>query len=65
MNTLHTALDVQAEVAKAAPPVFISGLSIFGYPIGDFVAVVTLVYLVLQIYCLIRKIGATRGNRGS
>lgn len=39
--------------AKAAPPVFITGATVFGYALNDVVALLTLVYVVLQIAFLL------------
>jgi hypothetical protein len=38
-----------SEVATTAPPTAISGLIAFGVPLDQFVVVLTLVYLILQI----------------
>jgi hypothetical protein len=41
---------------KAAPPITVTGLHFFGYPIQDWVALATLVYVLLQIALLLYKV---------
>lgn len=49
-NTMPTSItEVANEVTKAAPPLVVQGMQLFGVPISDLVQVVTLGYLVLQI----------------
>lgn len=43
------------EVFKVAPPVGVSTLSILGVPLPDIIYLVTLVYLLVQIFCTIYK----------
>lgn len=43
------------EVFKVAPPVGVSTLSILGVPLPDIIYLVTLVYLLVQIFCTLYK----------
>ena len=43
------------EVFKVAPPVGVSTLSILGVPLPDVIYLVTLVYLLVQIFCTLYK----------
>ncbi len=43
------------EVIKTTPPIGVSALSIFGIPLSDWVYVVTILYVLIQIYVLIYK----------
>lgn len=43
------------EVFKVAPPVGVSTLSILGVPIPDIIYLVTLIYLLVQIFCTLYK----------
>lgn len=42
------------EVAKASPPVAVTGLSLYGVSLQDGVLLATLVYTLLQLYFLLR-----------
>lgn len=43
------------EVFKVAPPVGVSTLSILGVPLPDIIYLVTLIYLLVQIFCTLYK----------
>lgn len=43
------------EVFRVAPPVGVSTLSILGVPLPDIIYLVTLVYLLVQIFCTLYK----------
>jgi hypothetical protein len=43
------------EVFKVAPPVGVSTLSILGVPLPDIIYLVTLGYLLVQIFCTLYK----------
>ena len=43
------------EVFKVVPPVGVSTLSILGVPLPDIIYLVTLVYLLVQIFCTLYK----------
>lgn len=47
--------DIGTEAAKATPPVIVSGLSFLGHSFNDWVAPLTIVYILLQIFFLCRK----------
>lgn len=44
-----------ADVAKAAPPLTITSMSILGFPMSDWVLLATLIYTVIQIVILTRR----------
>ena len=46
--------ELIAGVARAAPPVTVTGLSMFGVGLADWLILVTIVYTVLQIVFLVR-----------
>lgn len=47
--------EVASEVIKAAPPVGVVGLNIFGFPIADWVQLAVLIYTLLQMHVLAKK----------
>lgn len=53
--TQQTHEAVVDEVFKVAPPVGVSTLSILGVPLPDIIYLVTLVYLLVQIFCTLYK----------
>ena len=44
-----------ADVAKAAPPLTVTGMTILGYPMSDWVFALTALYTALQIVALLRR----------
>lgn len=44
-----------ADVAKAAPPITITSMSILGFPMSDWVLLATLIYTVIQIGIVVRR----------
>ena len=44
-----------SDVIKAAPPITITGMTIVGIPIQDWVLIMTLVYTILQILIIARR----------
>ena len=48
--------EVGAVTAKVAPPVVVSGMVIAGYPLQDWLIVLTIIYTVIQIVLLIPKL---------
>lgn len=44
-----------ADVAKAAPPITVTGMTIIGIPVQDWVLLLTLVYTLLQILIIARR----------
>lgn len=53
----HTA-EVAGGVAKAAPPVAVSGLTIYGVELSEIVLVATLVYTVVQLVLVLPRFWA-------
>ena len=43
------------EIAKTTPPIGVSALSLMGIPLSDWVYIVTIVYVLIQIYVLLYK----------
>lgn len=50
-----TQVELIKETFRAAPPITVTGLTVFGVPIADWVAVATLLYIVLQVYFLLKE----------
>lgn len=46
--------DVSVEVAKAIPPITVGTLSFGGVALNEWVLICTLVYVLLQMYILVR-----------
>ncbi|MBB5414125.1 hypothetical protein [Paraburkholderia atlantica] len=46
--------DVVASAAKVAPSVSVASLTILGYPLADWVLMLTALYTILQVIALIR-----------
>ena len=55
MNEQKAHEAVVDEVFKVAPPVGVSTLSILGVPLPDIIYLVTLIYLLVQIFCTLYK----------
>lgn len=47
--------DLNEELLKNAPPVGVSTLSLLGIPLSDFVYLMTILYIFIQIICIIIK----------
>jgi len=56
--------DVRSEIVKSIPPAGVSILSCAGIPLSEWVYIVTLIYLLIQIGWLIAKIYWKCCNRG-
>lgn len=53
-----TDLNAVTEAAKAAPPITVGGLTLWGVGLADWVLILTALYTILQIYFLLRdKLG--------
>ena len=48
--------EVGAVTAKVTPPVVVSGMVIAGYPLQDWLIVLTIIYTVIQIVLLMPKL---------
>ena len=48
--------EVGAVTAKVAPPVVVSGIVVAGYPLQDWLIVLTIIYTVIQIVLLMPKL---------
>ena len=46
--------EIVTEAARAAPAVTVTGLTLFGVSLADWVLILTLLYTVLQMFFLIR-----------
>jgi hypothetical protein len=49
-----------AEGVKAIPAITVSGMTFLGYGVQDWLVVVTLIYTILQVYLLIRRMVVSR-----
>ena len=47
--------ETLAEAAKAAPAIAVSGMSLWGYPLSDWLIIITIVYTLVQLVLLIEK----------
>ena len=53
-----TDLNAVTEALKAAPPITVGGLTMWGVSLSEWVLILTAIYTVLQIYFLLRgKLG--------
>ena len=48
--------EVGVVTAKVAPPVVVSGMVVAGYPLQDWLIVLTIIYTVIQIVLLLPKL---------
>jgi hypothetical protein len=48
--------EVGVVTAKVAPPVVVSGMVVAGYPLQDWLIVLTIIYTVIQIVLLMPKL---------
>lgn len=55
--------EAGAVTAKITPPVVASGMVIAGYPLQDWLIVLTIIYTVIQIVLLLPKLRQMWGNR--
>lgn len=54
----NTDLNAVTEAIKAAPPITVGGLTMWGVSLSEWVLILTAVYTLLQIYFLLRdKLG--------
>ena len=44
-----------SELLKAAPPITVTGMTIFGFPVSDYVLLLTAIYTIFQICVLVKK----------
>lgn len=54
-NTTEVASQVADMTVKAAPPLAVTGLTFFGVPLPDLVALLTIVYLLIHTGYIIKK----------
>lgn len=47
---------IKDEIARSAPPVGVSALTLFGVNLADWVYILTVIYLIVQIVYLLYKI---------
>lgn len=57
------ASGVVAAGAKAAPPLSITGLSLAGVPLSDWLVLLTIIYTLLQIVKVVLEIKARRSRK--
>lgn len=46
--------DIVASAVKSIPPVSVASATLLGYPMADWVMLLTIIYTVLQIFALVR-----------
>ena len=51
-------VEVASGAAKAAPPVAVSGLTIYGVELSDIVLIATLIYTVIQLFLVMPRFWA-------
>lgn len=56
LQAAHHAQEATAAVAKATPPVAVTGMYIAGYSLADWLVLLTLIYTTLQIVVLLHKL---------
>ena len=56
--------DVHNEILKNAPPVGVSTLTVLGVPLSDMVYIMTILYILVQIFCTIYKTYKDTKERG-
>ena len=49
-----------ADLAKAAPPITITSMTVLGFPMSDWVLLLTAVYTLLQIFLVVRRLIVSR-----
>lgn len=54
LRVRSTDLDAVTEAIKAAPPITVGGLTMWGVSLSEWVLILTAIYTVLQIYFLLR-----------
>lgn len=54
-HSLEHAQEASVMAVKAAPPVAVVGATLFGVPLQEWVYILTIIYLVLQIVSLLLK----------
>ena len=57
-NVVDHSLEVASGAAKAAPPVAVSGLTIYGVELSDIVLIATLIYTVIQLLLVMPRLWA-------
>lgn len=58
LRVRSTDLSVVTEAVKAAPPITVGGLTMWGVSLSEWVLILTAIYTALQIYFLLRdKLG--------
>ena len=49
-----------ADIAKAAPPLTVTGMTAAGFPMSDWVLLLTAIYTLLQILIVVRRLIVSR-----
>jgi hypothetical protein len=55
MTVVSNAIASSGEVIKAAPPIAVTGLTIYGVDLGEIVLIATLIYTLIQIWLLLPR----------
>lgn len=59
---MKSATEFAVEAAKAAPPVSVSGMLVFGFPLSDWAVGLTIIYTLMQMYFSFSKWRRGRKN---
>lgn len=56
--------ELNGEILKNAPPVGVSTLTVLGVPLSDMVYIMTILYIIVQIFCTVYKTYKDTRKRG-
>lgn len=56
--------ELHGEILKNAPPVGVSTLTVLGVPLSDMVYIMTILYIIVQIFCTVYKTYKDTRKRG-
>lgn len=59
----QNAETIGAAAAKSAPPVTVAGMTLAGYPLSDWLLILTLLYTLMQIVFLARRMSNARRKK--
>lgn len=56
--------ELNGEILKNIPPVGVSTLTVLGVPLSDMVYIMTILYIIVQIFCTVYKTYKDTRKRG-
>lgn len=56
--------ELNGEILKNVPPVGVSTLTVLGVPLSDMVYIMTILYIIVQIFCTVYKTYKDTRKRG-